>query len=123
MTFMLIAFPTAMLLFVVPKMERIFRDFGTKLPQITQILLNTSRWFNTNYIWFVLWPIPVAVGFLLPAIKPTFTTPPSTRLQWTHRFSLVMVTFCIVGGMLMFFVIALLAPMISLMQAVSSPKH
>src|SRR6185503_4377908 len=38
------------MVFVIPKFETIFNDFGTKLPSITQILLDVSRWF-ANWGW------------------------------------------------------------------------
>lgn len=36
---------TAIMLFIIPKFEEIFTDFGVELPAITQWLINTSRWF------------------------------------------------------------------------------
>ena len=39
------------MVFVIPKFEKIFTDFGTKLPGITQVLLNVSNWFAKDYGW------------------------------------------------------------------------
>src|SRR3954451_10144562 len=36
---------------VIPKFEGIFKDFGAKLPGITQLLLDISRWFANDYGW------------------------------------------------------------------------
>jgi len=46
------------MVFVIPKFETIFADFGTKLPPITQILLDVSRWFaNWGWAYVVASPI------------------------------------------------------------------
>ncbi|MFG0305397.1 MAG: type II secretion system F family protein [Phycisphaerales bacterium JB040] len=36
---------TAIMVFIVPKFEEIFAEFGVELPGVTQGLINTSRWF------------------------------------------------------------------------------
>src|SRR5436305_1245409 len=41
---------TMIMIFVIPKFEDIFKDFGTKLPGVTQLLLDISRWF-ANWGW------------------------------------------------------------------------
>src|SRR5436190_1284820 len=46
------------MVFVIPKFETIFRDFGTKLPPITQILLDVSRWF-ANWGWAYVLASPI----------------------------------------------------------------
>src|SRR3954451_19272569 len=47
------------MVFVIPKFEQIFKDFGTKLPAITQVLLNVSRWFANDYGWAYLICFPI----------------------------------------------------------------
>ncbi len=39
------------MIFVIPKFEQIFKDFGTKLPGVTVVLLEISRWFAQQYGW------------------------------------------------------------------------
>ncbi|MFT5423251.1 MAG: type IV pilus assembly protein PilC [Phycisphaerales bacterium] len=39
---------TAIMVFIVPKFEEIFAEFGVELPPITLGLINTSRWFAGN---------------------------------------------------------------------------
>ncbi|GJM18483.1 MAG: hypothetical protein DHS20C14_06960 [Phycisphaeraceae bacterium] len=39
---------TAIMLFIIPKFEEIFTDFGVELPAVTQWLTNTSKWFAGN---------------------------------------------------------------------------
>lgn len=56
---------TAIMLFIVPKFEEIFTDFGVELPWITQFLTNTSRWVaGTNPGQSVPgWPILLGAPF------------------------------------------------------------
>src|SRR5437762_1410431 len=42
---------TFIMLFIIPKFEKIFKDFNMKLPALTEMLMMTSRWFG-NY-WYV----------------------------------------------------------------------
>lgn len=39
-----VAILTFIMVFIIPKFEEIFTDFGVKLPALTQWLINTSRW-------------------------------------------------------------------------------
>src|SRR3989440_8917094 len=43
---------TFIMVFIIPKFEKIFKDFNMKLPALTELLMKTSAWF-TNY-WYVL---------------------------------------------------------------------
>src|SRR4029078_7233269 len=45
------------MIFVIPKFEQIFKDFGTKLPSITQLLLDISNWF-ANWGWLYVLASP-----------------------------------------------------------------
>src|SRR5215831_3092592 len=45
------------MIFIVPKFEKIFKDFKLSLPGITTFLMNTSRWFVVY--WYVLPLVPV----------------------------------------------------------------
>jgi type IV pilus assembly protein PilC len=46
------------MVFVIPKFETIFRDFGTELPGITKALLAISNWFaNWGWLYIILSPI------------------------------------------------------------------
>src|SRR5688572_2132570 len=53
-----VAIVSMIMIFVIPKFEQIFKDFGTKLPKITQILLDTSRWF-ANWGWAYVLASPI----------------------------------------------------------------
>lgn len=48
---------SAVIVFVIPKFEEIFDSFGTELPPITRLLLDTSR-FAVDY-WYIVFGVPV----------------------------------------------------------------
>lgn len=59
---------TGIMVFIIPKFEEIFTDFGVALPALTRGLINSSRWFaGTNPdqpiagIWIALPAIPLSV--------------------------------------------------------------
>src|SRR5688572_29922567 len=56
------------MIFVIPKFEQIFKDFGTKLPTITQILLDVSRWF-ADWGWAYVLASPVVFVLLWRLIR------------------------------------------------------
>src|SRR5205085_11914925 len=56
------------MVFVIPKFETIFKDFGTKLPPITQILLDVSRWF-ANWGWAYVLASPIVISLIWKLIR------------------------------------------------------
>lgn len=58
---------TGIMVFIIPKFEEIFKDFGVALPALTRILINTSRWVaGTNQGqsipgFIVLLPSPILI--------------------------------------------------------------
>jgi type IV pilus assembly protein PilC len=56
---------------VVPKFEEIFRDFGTTLPSMTMMLINTSNWFVNARPpgWVILVFSPVIVVSLMKLLS------------------------------------------------------
>jgi type IV pilus assembly protein PilC len=58
---------TFIMIFIIPKFEKIFADFKLKLPFMTQMLMDTSRWF-VKY-WYVIPLIPVAIWLTLKLIR------------------------------------------------------
>jgi type IV pilus assembly protein PilC len=58
---------TFIMLFIIPKFEKIFKDFNMKLPWLTQALMDTSRWFG-NY-WYVLPLFPLSWWLLIKLIR------------------------------------------------------
>jgi type IV pilus assembly protein PilC len=64
-----VAIVSMIMIFVIPKFEEIFRDFGTKLPPITQVLLTVSRWFANEYGWAYLLCFPIVWMLMIKLIK------------------------------------------------------
>jgi type IV pilus assembly protein PilC len=63
-----------MMVFVVPKLTEMYQDFGADLPVVTQILIDTSEFFQ-NFWWLILGVIAVAgVG-----IQRWYKTPTGER--------------------------------------------
>lgn len=65
--FVAIAILTFIMIFIVPKFEKIFVDFKMKLPWITESLINTSRWF-VKY-WYVVPLIPMGIWLTFKLIR------------------------------------------------------
>src|SRR5438874_3120175 len=57
------------MIFVIPKFEEIFKDFGTKLPTVTVVLLNISRWFANDYGWAYILAFPFVFISLIKLAK------------------------------------------------------
>ncbi len=58
---------SGIMIFIIPKFQKIFDEFHLTLPAITQMLINTSKWF-VRY-WYVLPLIPVAIWLVLKLIR------------------------------------------------------
>jgi type IV pilus assembly protein PilC len=52
---------------IIPKFEKIFKDFKMTLPDLTRALMATSRWFS-NY-WYVLPAFPIGFYLLIKLIR------------------------------------------------------
>jgi type II secretory pathway component PulF len=74
-----------MMIFVMPKLEAIYRDFGLKLPPITQWVMRTARAFAGDEVpWALLALVLVAVGILGGAFERIFTPPQQIwQPRWT----------------------------------------
>lgn len=66
---------TGIMVFIIPKFEAIFMDFGVSLPMLTRWLINTSRWFAGGNpgqavagFWFFVVGIPLTI-FLFKLIR------------------------------------------------------
>jgi len=64
------------MMFIIPKFEVIFKDFGSKLPWMTQMLIDLSANIRTNWYYFLV--IPVILWVALRA----------TRMSKGGRYSL-----------------------------------
>src|SRR5438477_10377047 len=58
---------TFIMIFIIPKFEKIFKDFKMKLPALTESLMATSRWFATY--WYILPLFPLCFWLLIKLIR------------------------------------------------------
>jgi type IV pilus assembly protein PilC len=58
---------TGIMIFIIPKFEKIFTDFKLRLPWLTEILIATSRWF-VRY-WYVLPLFPIGWWLMIKLIR------------------------------------------------------
>ncbi len=62
---------SALMMFIIPKFQDIFEDFGVTLPALTLFLMNASKWMAGNYPTPGAMPIP-GVVFVLAGMPFTF---------------------------------------------------
>lgn len=62
---------TFIMVWIIPKFKKIFDDFETELPQITETLIAISDWVK-NY-WYLIPAAPVAVWLMIKIIKKNKT--------------------------------------------------
>ena len=85
---------TGIMLFIIPKFEEIFADFGVELPWLTQMLIDTSRWVAGNRpgqgiagFWYIVIGLPALfVGFKLIKKTPPGRATLDVILLWTPIF-------------------------------------
>lgn len=65
--FVAVAILSFIMIFIIPKFEKIFEDFRMKLPWITEMLISVSRWFVR--FWYILPLFPVAIWLILKLIR------------------------------------------------------
>src|SRR4051795_11167066 len=62
---------TFIMLYIIPKFEKIFKEFGMTLPWLTEQLMAVSRWFGKY--WYVLPLFPLGLWLLLKLIRMSKT--------------------------------------------------
>jgi type IV pilus assembly protein PilC len=62
-----VAILSFIMIFIIPKFEKIFKDFGIKLPWITQTLIDMSRAFVK--FWYIIPLVPMALWLMLKLIR------------------------------------------------------
>mgnify|MGYP000667802234 CR=1 FL=1 len=89
-----VAIVTFIMVFIIPKFELIFRDFGVALPALTRMLINVSGWVAGNkvgqtipgWVWILVAPILMIV-FIKFARKATpGRAALDTAILWTPVF-------------------------------------
>jgi type IV pilus assembly protein PilC len=58
---------TGIMIFIIPKFEKIFNEFKLKLPWITEALIATSRWVGRY--WYIIPLIPLSFWLLIKLIR------------------------------------------------------
>lgn len=108
-------------LFVVPQFEQTFKDFGTKLPTVTVILLDLSR--LCDRFWYACLAMtiaaPVVLGFLVGLTKPRHAVATARLTPIQRRAAFLLPTLLFLGIYIFILIVALFLPMINLLQAVS----
>ncbi|MFM7149212.1 MAG: type II secretion system F family protein [Gemmataceae bacterium] len=62
-----VAILTFIMIYIIPKFEKIFKDFNMQLPDMTKALMATSRWF-VEY-WYILPLFPLSFWLLIKLIR------------------------------------------------------
>src|ERR1700722_18007879 len=62
-----VAILTFIMLFIIPKFEKIFKDFNMELPDMTKMLMATSKWFGEY--WYILPLFPLTFWLLIKLIR------------------------------------------------------
>ncbi|MBA3313517.1 MAG: type II secretion system F family protein, partial [Planctomycetaceae bacterium] len=65
------AIVSGIMIFIIPKFEKIFDDFGSKLPVMTEVLIMASH-FIAQY-WYLLFASPVAVWLFVKIVQKNKT--------------------------------------------------
>ncbi|MCD6388405.1 MAG: type II secretion system F family protein [Desulfobulbaceae bacterium] len=60
---------TVIMIFVIPVFSKMFADFGSGLPALTQIVVNMSEFFKSNFIF-----IAGGIGLIIVLIKKIYST-------------------------------------------------
>jgi type II secretory pathway component PulF len=114
------AIVTVTLAFVEPKFERMFRDFGTRLPSYTLVFTRLSLNFVRYFLWLPFWMLPIAFGFCFPLMmKPDA----SVSEQKRARRIVIRVALLATSLFILITFLCLFKPLIDLLEAVSRPAR
>ena len=94
----------------VARMKQVFVDFGVKLPLSTQFMLDVSDASRACYGWVLLAAVPFGVPFLLARLRPA-------ARRWVAVFA-----FLLTALLVLFVILAVFEPMVTLMEAISGRK-
>jgi type II secretory pathway component PulF len=94
---------------VVPRLERVYADFGTRLPLITQLVLDISRFLQTPLGWVVAAVITCIIAVVVAVL-------PIPR-RWLRLLVIFIMALVIIT-----LALAVLLPMINLMDNSSAGK-
>ena len=96
----------AIFFFVIPQLEAVYADFGTKLPAITQIVLDVSRFLHTPLGWIVAIIITGIVA-LADSVLPI-------PARWLRLLVVLLLALIVIA-----LALALFLPIVNLMDSIS----
>jgi type II secretory pathway component PulF len=100
----------------IPRVENLYHDFGMKLSQSTQLLLDVAMFgANPNYIPAAC--LAVAAGFVAPLVRPSRRR--SKRRQWIIPLLTIN---AILVGILIVAILVLAEPLFLLLRAVAGGR-
>jgi type II secretory pathway component PulF len=94
-------------LLIIPRLETVYADFGTKLPWITQLVLNVSRFLRTPLGW-VTAAFVTGIVALMIAVLPI-------RGRWLRLLILFVMALVIIA-----LALSVLLPIVHLMENITS---
>jgi type II secretory pathway component PulF len=109
---------TALAFIVVPRFEQIFKDMKTDLPSITIVVLTISRWLSHSGGIVLVW----IVSAIVPLLIALTWHPATDKARWRQRRWIYRLFVLAVGCLVMVIVLALFAPLISMINSINGPK-
>ena len=106
-TLIVLAIVAVIFLGVIPRLETVYADFGTKLPAVTVAVLNISRFLRTPTGW-------VFGTLVAGVIAVTFAVLP-VRGRWLRLIVIVLLAVLVLG-----LALAVLMPIMNLIESISS---
>ncbi len=94
-------------LLIIPRLETVYNDFGTKLPWITQLVLDVSRFLRTPLGWVAAAFVTFVVALMI-AVLPI-------RGRWLRLLILVVLALITIA-----LALAVLLPIVNLMENITS---
>ncbi len=92
---------------IIPRLETVYADFGTKLPWITQLVLDVSRFLRTPLGWVAAAFVTFVVALMI-AVLPI-------RGRWLRLLILVVLALITIA-----LALAVLLPIVNLMENITS---
>jgi hypothetical protein len=105
---------------VVPHMEQVYRAFQVRLPRPAQIILQLGR-LLVPWGGIVLAGIPLILAVLVPLMLPSPSSSSPDGAVRAHRWAARAVRLLLLG-LLLAMMLALMTPMYSLIDALTSPR-
>jgi len=101
-----------LMIFVIPQFQELFSGFGADLPALTQIVINMSKWFQSN--WYLL------IGGIVAAVFGIITSV-KRSLKVAHFVDRLLLKIPVLGDILNKSAIARFARTLSTMFAAGTP--